>query len=355
MNKDNRPPVMQIEYSEIELKKRYPLRISRGEYSGSINLFVTLNKDGHTGLGECAPGKTTGASTATECQQQLEDFIANFDLANASPYDSWQAARAANVAPCAYAGLDIAWWDWLAKQASMPLYRLLGFSNRNVATSVTIGIVPPDVARERVPEIISRTGARYLKVKLGSPDGIDADQTMLNAVSEVAKSANVGIRVDANGGWSLEDAKTMMTWLAQQETEYVEQPLSHTCDDQLPELFSHRPLPIYVDESCNFKTDVARLAHTVDGVNLKLMKCGGITEALAIVATARAHELKTMIGCMGESSVSISAGAAIGSLFDYIDLDSQLNLLPDPAEGAVLRNGIVTPTDDYGHGGRLKC
>ncbi len=346
---------MQVEYSEIEIKKRYPLRISRGEYSGSINLFVTLSESEHTGLGECAPGETTGASTAMECRQQLEDFVANYDLANSSPYDSWQAARAANIAPCAYAGLDIAWWDWLAKQASMPLYRFLGLSNCSVATSVTIGIVPPEVVHERVPEIISRTGARYLKVKLGSPDGIEADQTMFNVVNEVTKDYEVGIRVDANGGWSLEDAKRMMAWLARRETEYVEQPLSHACDEQLPELFHNRPLPIYIDESCNFKSDAARLAHTVDGVNLKLMKCGGITEALAIVATARAHGLKTMIGCMGESSVSISAGAAIGSLFDYIDLDSQLNLLPDPAEGAVLRNGVVTPTDDYGHGGRLKC
>ena len=346
---------MQLNCSEIELKKRYPLRISRGEYWGSVNLFVSLNNDGDTGLGECAPGKRTGASTAAECQQQLSDFVANHDLVSSNPYDAWHAARNAGVAPCAYAGLDIAWWDLLAKQASMPLYQLLGLSNRSVPTSVTIGIVPPDVVRERVPEIITRTGARYLKVKLGSPEGVDADQTMFNAITETVKDFDVGIRVDANGGWSLENAKHMMSWLADRGTEYVEQPLHHSNDDQLPELFRDRALPIYVDESCNFKTDVARLTHAVDGVNSKLMKCGGITEALGIVATARAHGLKTMIGCMGESSVSISAGAAIGSLFDYIDLDSQLNLAPDPAEGAVLKNGIVTPTDAPGHGGRLIC
>ncbi len=346
---------MQLGCSEIELKKRYPLRISRGEYWGSVNLFVSLSNDGNTGLGECAPGETTGASTATECAQQLNDFADNYDLADSNPHAAWQAAHDANVAPCAYAGLDIAWWDLLAKQAAMPLYKLLGLSKQSVPTSLTIGIVPPEVVRERVPEIITRTGARYLKVKLGSPEGIDADKTMFNAIIETVKDSDVGIRVDANGGWSLEDSRHMVSWLANHGTEYVEQPLHQSCDDQLPELFRDRALPIYVDESCNFKTDVARLAHAVDGVNLKLMKCGGITEALRIVATARAHGLKTMIGCMGESSVSISAGAAIGSLFDYIDLDSQLNLAPDPAEGAVLKNGIVTPTDTPGHGGRLRC
>jgi muconate cycloisomerase len=92
----------------------------------------------------------------------------------------------------------------------------------------------------------------------------------------------------------------------------------------------------------------------VDGVNLKLMKCGGITEALRIVATARAFGIKTMIGCMSESSIAIAAGAAMGSLFDHIDLDSHLNLNPDPAEGAPIVDGVVTPTDRPGHGGRLK-
>jgi muconate cycloisomerase len=91
----------------------------------------------------------------------------------------------------------------------------------------------------------------------------------------------------------------------------------------------------------------------VDGVNLKLMKCGGLTEALRIVAVARAFGLKTMIGCMGESSVSISAGAAIGALFDHIDLDSHLNLAPDPATGVSLKNGVITPNNHPGHGAQL--
>lgn len=344
---------MNITFAELALKKRYPLRISRGEITGSINLIVSIQSGDNIGIGEAAPSECTGSSTATECRQQIERFLNEVDISNLSPLEGWLAARHAGVAPCAWAAVDIAHWDLLAKIAAMPLYRMLGLSGSMVPTSVTIGILSPEVVRERIPEILQRTGARFLKVKLGSADGIEADQEMFNTVLETVKGTGIGLRVDANGGWSLDQAKRMMSWLSQRNTEYIEQPLSDQCDDQLPELFRDRALPIYIDESCNFKTDVVRLAHCVDGVNLKLMKCGGITEALAIVSTARAHNLKTMIGCMGESSISISAGAAIGALFDHIDLDSHLNLLPDPALGAIMTDGVVRPTDQPGHGGQL--
>ena len=132
--------------------------------------------------------------------------------------------------------------------------------------------------------------------------------------------------------------------------EYVEQPLKEGEEKHLPRLFENRPLPIYVDESCRFSENIPDWANSVDGVNLKLMKCGGLTEALRIVATARAHGLKVMIGCMSESTLSISAGAAIGSLFDAIDLDSHLNITNDPCTGATLIDGIVLPNDLPGHG-----
>jgi L-alanine-DL-glutamate epimerase-like enolase superfamily enzyme len=174
---------------------------------------------------------------------------------------------------------------------------------------------------------------------------------MFAAVTEAVAGADVALRVDANGGWSLADASHMMGWLAARGAEYVEQPLVRGAEDQLPELYRNRRLPIYVDESCRVSGDIPGFADCVDGVNLKLMKCGGITEALRIVATARAHGLKTMIGCMGESSVAIAAGAALSELFDHIDLDSHLNLDPDPAKGAPFQDGRVLPREVPGHGG----
>ena len=344
---------MNISYQSLYLQKRHPLRISRGVHAGSTNLFVTLKLGEHEGLGEVAPGIRTGTVTAKDYQAQLESFLQNYALEKASPTDAWRMAKEAGIASCAWAGVDIAWWDLLAKQGRMPLFRLLGLSQQSVATSLTIGIESPEVVHERVREILTRSCVKYLKVKLGTPDGIEADKAMFESVIKACKGFDVGLRVDANGGWSLRDAIDMIKWLAERNVEYVEQPLSDYNNDALPELFKNRALPIYIDESCNLSTDVAAHAAYIDGVNVKLMKCGGITEAVRIVATARAHGLKTMIGCMGESSVSISAAAAIGSLFDYIDLDSHLNLSPDPAVGAKLIDGVIVPTRSAGHGAVL--
>lgn len=164
---------------------------------------------------------------------------------------------------------------------------------------------------------------------------------------------HVKLRVDANGGWTVDQARHMIRWLWERDVEYVEQPLAEGFEHLLPELFSGSRLPIFCDESCRTSDDVPLLADRADGVNLKLMKTGGITEALRLVATARAHHLQTMIGCMSESSVAIAAGASIGALFDHIDLDSHLNLNPDPAEGAPIIDGVIVPSDRPGHGAIL--
>jgi muconate cycloisomerase len=341
---------MRVSFRQIPLEKRYPLRISRGVHTGSINLFVFVEDGSMQGIGEMAPGALTGCATAEEGEAALRAFTDH--LPNAPVQEIHQRALDAGVAPCALAALDMALWDLLAKQAGMPLYQLLGLSRRSVPTSVTIGINPPEVIRERVPEILERTGAKYLKVKLGS--GVESDRESYTAAMEAARPFGAGLRVDANGGWSLKDARAMMRWLEERGADYVEQPLSQDDLADLPALSRDRPLPIFLDESCRFSADIPRFAPYVDGVNLKLMKCGGITEALRIVATARAFGLSTMIGCMGESSLSISAGASIGSLFDHIDLDSHLNLVRDPAVGAELIDGVVTPPELPGHGGRIR-
>ena len=134
--------------------------------------------------------------------------------------------------------MDTALWDLLAKRSGQPLFQLLGLPSRAVPTSVTIGIEPPEVVRERVPEILNRTGARCLKIKLGNPDGIDADQAMYFEVRESARQFGVALRVDANGGWTLSGATTMMPWLRDRGCDYVEQPLNPEADDQLPALFA---------------------------------------------------------------------------------------------------------------------
>jgi len=344
---------MIVNFHKVNLKKKYPLQISRGTHYKSQNLFIELIKDGITAWGESAPGKTEGASNADEVEKSLLKLIET-DIDSLSIYETHQRSKELNIPPCAYAAIDIALWDWKAKKAGLPLSSLLGFPTASIPTSITVGINPPEIIKERVEIILSNPQIKALKIKLGSPDGIEHDKLIYSQVLESIKKSNISIRVDANGGWSLDEAKVMMKWLAERKAEYIEQPLIEGEEDKLKYLFESRPLPIFIDESCRFSEDVARHYEYVDGVNLKLMKCGGITEALRILNVAKSHNLKTMIGCMSESSVSISAGASISGIIDYVDLDSHYNLDPDPSEGAKMIDGITMNSNKPGHGSKLK-
>ncbi len=344
-----------ISFQTIEVQKLYPLAISRGVQSSSVNLFVQVKLGKHVGIGELSPA--TGSDwTAERGQAQLEKFLEHhsqlFEGA-ISPHIVYAAMRKAGIDPPAMAAFDVALWDLKAKQANMPLYEILGLPRIPVPTSVTIGINPPEVTRERVPKILAATGAKCLKIKLGSPSGSEHDKDHFMAAKESAEPFGVDLRIDANGGWSPETAIQMISWLADRDVDYVEQPLAAGMEAELPKIFENRKLPLFLDETIRFSTSVPPVADRCDGVNLKLMKCGGITEALRIVATARAFGLQTMIGCMSETSVAIAAGASLSALFDYIDLDSHLNLNPDPATGLEMIDGVIYPSTAVGHGAQL--
>ena len=344
---------MKINYYKVKLKKRFPLAISRGVRYDSENLFIRYEKDGIIGWGEAAPGETEGAGTPEEVQKELERFVAT-GIEGESIQDLYDRSKELKIPPCAYAAIDIALWDWKAKKAGLPLYQILGFQRPHVPTSVTIGINTPDVIKKRIPLLLDGTTVKSLKIKLGSPEGLSADKIMYEQVVESTKDYNVKIRVDANGGWNVKDAKYMMQWLAERGVDYIEQPLKEGEENELEKIYKDRPLPIYLDESCRFSENIPKFANHVDGVNMKLMKCGGITEALRIISTAKAHGLKTMIGCMSESSVSIAAAASLTGVIDHIDLDSHYNLEPDPSSGAPMVDGITLPADIPGHGAELK-
>ncbi len=340
---------MQLHFKTLYLKKRFPLRISRGTFTGSESLFVGVTKDGITGWGEMAPGSTQQDDNPEKGQAALTEFAAT-GIEDLSVREVYDRGRAVGLPGCVQAALDVALWDQLAKSANLPLHKMLGIAKPKVPTSITIGIMTPEEVQERIPLLLAGNKFKALKVKLGSPEGIEADKAMFTQVIESSSKYGVKIRVDANGGWSVEEAIAMMKWLAGRGCEYVEQPLVAGREVDLPHIYKNRPLPIFVDESCCYASDIPAYGQVVDGVNLKLMKCGGITEALNIIATAKAFNLKTMIGCMGESSMAISAGAAISGLLDYIDLDAHLNLDPDPCLGAALINGVIVPNEKPGHG-----
>ena len=351
---------MNIDIQRFAITKRYPLTISRGTSTGSENLLVTVAHEGITGMGEMAP--TSGgavAETVDTAEKALQKWIPF--LVDVSPWDMQRMENLLNVQDgerAAFCALDCALHDWQGKRLNLPVWKMLGLNISALPpTSLTVGINPPDVIRVRVPQMLMRTGARYLKVKLGSPQGVEADKASFIAAQEAAQeyallceSNPVGWRVDANGGWTVRDAHCMLDWLAERNVEFVEQPLKRGQEADLALLHKNAPLPIYVDESVRTSHDIPALAKNIDGVNLKLMKCGGLREALRIIHTARAYGLKLMIGCMSETSLAITAAAQLGSLVDALDLDSHLNLNPDPFLGAEYVHGTIRPPDTPGFG-----
>jgi L-Ala-D/L-Glu epimerase len=326
----------------LQLEKRFPLTIARGTLTHSDVLWLRWSEDGVDGWGEAV------AFNVGDYRNTIEDvadgLAARMDwLSAASAWQRFAIERRLReeTAPSALiAAISQALLDWTGKRAGLPVPRLLGLTGagQGPVTSVTIGISSPEAARERVRQWRTVGDVRAFKIKLGAPAGIAADQAMFDAVRTEAGAA-VRLSVDANGGWNVEDACRMSAWLAERGIDYLEQPLARGREAELPTVRAASRLPVFVDESCFTSADVAALAGRVDGVNIKLMKCGGLDEAFRIVATARAHGLQLMVGCYSNTALGNTAAATLGPLVDHLDLDSHLNLKDDPFKGAAFRDG----------------
>jgi L-alanine-DL-glutamate epimerase-like enolase superfamily enzyme len=345
---------MQIRTTHFHLTKRHPLTISRGTSDGSENLLVEVTHDGITGLGEMAPFNLGNGLSENAVSAQADITRWAQPLVDVAPWEMQRVESTIDAAGGGGAGaraaLIAALYDWLGKRAAMPVYQLLGADlQRIVPTSVTVGINPPEIVREHVREWLVYAGAQCLKVKLGSPEGLEVDREIFIAVQE-SVLPGVRLRVDANGGWTVPEAREMLHWLAERGVEYVEQPLPRGQESDLSILYRDAPLPIFVDESCLTPADVPKLADRVHGINLKLMKVGGIREGLRMISTARAHGLQVMMGCMSESSLAIASSAHMAAFADFLDLDSHLNLLQDPFTGLQWENGRVLPSEQAGLG-----
>lgn len=345
---------MHLTFTPKLIGRKRPLRISRGVAGDTTNLFLAVSHGGFTGIGEMAPVGYGTPQTAQFAEETLRRIAPSLEgLEPCEIFRVEQISREAEVGSSARSALDVACWDWLGKRAGLPLHQLLGLPPMSTRTDVTVGILPADEIHELVPELLGELDVRAIKVKLGGEDGIEHDKARFRAVVESAPPGT-SLRADANGGWSLADAIEMTKFLAENGCEYIEQPLHFEQEDQFPALFEERALPIFYDESVATAVDAVRVAPFCDGINAKLMKSGGISEVLRIVAVARALGKKTMIGCFSESSVGIAAGVAIGSLFDYADLDSHFNLNPDPAEGLALEDGLLRTSGGPGLGVAMK-
>ncbi|OCR01956.1 dipeptide epimerase [Oscillatoriales cyanobacterium USR001] len=351
---------MQIDIQSFTVHKRFALTISRGTTAETTNLWLRLKHENIEGWGEASPFSIGSHPQTTEILTKELQKIAPL-LEKFTPLDRQQIEeifKEVQLPSAACAAIDIALHDWLGKKVGLPLWKLWGLErSRIVPTSITIGINSPEGARHRVRDWFAKDSnnpesIKYqaIKVKLGNPDGIEADRAMLIAVLNEAP-ANIEISVDANGGWHLKDAIKMCVWLEKYGIKYVEQPLSPISNiAEFSELYRLSPLPIFVDESCFNSQDIPQLANCVHGINIKMMKSGGLTEAMRMIHTAKAYGLQVMFGCYSDSLLANTAAAQLSPLADYLDLDSHLNLIDDPFTGASLENGRLLPNNLPGLG-----
>jgi L-alanine-DL-glutamate epimerase-like enolase superfamily enzyme len=316
----------------MELRLRTPFRLSRGTSATRDNVVFEIEAEGSVGRGEAAPIPRYGES-ADSAAAALEAMAAG--LADPRAFADEGPRLAVPGQRAAQAAFDAALHDLAGRRLGIPVRELLGLARRPLPpTSWTIGVDPIPEALEKVA---SAGAFEVLKLKMG----VDGDLELLRAVREATRQT---VRVDANEGWTLDGARERLPELARLGVEFVEQPLPESRIEETRELRRSSPLPLIADESVHDAADVPRLAGAFDGVNVKLAKCGGIAPALRLIAAARAHGMKVLLGCMIESSLGIAAALAVAPLADWIDLDGHLLLAADPFEGLGFAGGRVIPS-----------
>jgi L-alanine-DL-glutamate epimerase-like enolase superfamily enzyme len=326
-----------------------PFVIARGGASDHRVVKVVLREaDGVVGWGEASPNRFYGETpeTAVAALERLKPVVETCDPFQLESLEARMNAALRNNGSVKSA-ISAAAHDIVGKRLGVPVWKLWGLDpSKAPLSSFTIAIAPDRA--ELVRRVKAAAGYPVLKVKLGS----DRDEEIIRAVREAAPDKV--IRVDANAAWSPKQALAMIELLAALGVEYVEQPVAAADLDGLAFVREHSSLPVIADESCVVSADVARLAGVVDGINIKLSKCGGLREALRMIATARAHGMLVMAGCMIETSLAITAAAHFAPLLDYADFDGAALLSDDPHAGATIHGGRIVLPSEPGLGVRVR-
>jgi L-alanine-DL-glutamate epimerase-like enolase superfamily enzyme len=335
---------MKLSHQTIELKPTHPFVIARGGYAHHRNVVVRIvDDDGTEGFGEAAPNRYYGESVATvvAALAQFKPILENSDPFSLESIEARLDALLRGNAS-AKSAVSSALHDLVGKKLGLPVHRLWGLdASAAPQSSFTIAITESRELSGRVEE-----AADYpiLKIKLGT----DRDTEIVRIVRDAAP--NKELKVDANAAWTAKHAIEMSEFLADQGVAMLEQPLPAHDIDGLKFVREHSKLPIFADESCLVATDIPRLAGAVDGINIKLAKCGSLREALRMVHTARAFGLQVMAGCMIESSLGISAISQIAPLLDFADFDGAALLSNDPYSGTTIRGGKIVLRAEPGLG-----
>ena len=334
---------MRLRHERMDLVTTFEFRIATGASHGHANTLVHLEHDGIEGLGEASPSHYYGEARPLIEQAlelwaprlgddpfALEAIHARLD---AALYGQW-AARAA---------IDMALHDWIGKKLGQPVWKLLGLDpSRTAISCVTLGMASREEMEKKLDQVKSFP---RIKVKLGAPGDVENLRAIRRSYSGL-------LQVDANTAWSPADAVRVLREIEPLGIELVEQPVARGDLDGLRWVRERVGIPVYADESCHHLSDVAAVAGRVDGINLKIMKTGGIREMVRMIHAARAHGLRILLGSMVESSLALSAAAQLAPLADYLDLDGHWLLREDPFDGAPGELGRITLSDRPGLGVR---
>lgn len=346
---------MNLRWQRQTLRPRYRFATAQGGVDEKETIVVALEHDGVVGFGEVVASRLYGQSL--ELSEAALQGIAG-DLALDRPQAAALSARhdpfaieplvarvigAHDAQRAVVAALDSALHDWVGKRLGIPVWKLLGLARPRAVTTFTIGVADPAETRTKIEEALA-AGYTALKVKVG----VESDEQTLALI----RGRFAGpLFLDANEAWSdAAEAERHMRGLARFEPALIEQPLSRPQWRELGRLKALNIAPVFVDESCERPRDVARLAGLVDGINIKLNKCGGIREAIRMVHLARGLGLGVMLGCFVSSSLAIAPALTIASLVDHADLDGALLLADDPFTGIESQGPVLGLGDRPGLG-----
>ncbi|MGD0497219.1 MAG: dipeptide epimerase [Bryobacteraceae bacterium] len=335
------PPALETKIVRLNLQHTWTTTMSSSQYRDTLH--TAYSRDGITGRGEGAPivRYHEDAQSARKAVESVRGL-----LLSAGPMQFAKTmAEVFRRVPGEWAGkasIDIALMDWVGQKLGIPLYAYFGLDPRDAPlTTFSIGIDTPEITKEK-----TREAADYpiLKVKVG----LDTDEPTIEAVRSVTKKP---LRVDANEGWKdKEEAVRKINWLEKQGVEFIEQPMPAAMIEETRWVRARVHIPVIADEACERPADIPKLKDAYDGVNIKLDKCGGVLEAHCMIQVAKALGMRTMLGCMISSSVSVTAAAHLSPLVDYADLDGNLLIANDPFHGVRVVQGKLMLPDKPGLG-----
>lgn len=332
---------MRLVHEPLHVETAFEFRIAHGAKRGHENTLVRIEHEGVTGLGEASPSHYYG-ETPRMVEAALDawaEVLGDDPFALAAIERRMRDRLRGHGA--AAAAIEMALHDWIGRKLGLPVWKLFGLDPSTTPLScVTLGMAAPDEMERKLETVLDFP---MLKVKLGSPGDVDN----LRRIRARYKGA---LQVDANTAWSAPDAVRALRQIEPLGIELVEQPVAREDLDGLRWVRERCGIPVFADESVHHAADLANLAGRVDGVNLKIMKTGGLREMHRAIVAARALGLKVMLGSMVESSLALSAAAQLAPLADYLDLDGHWLLRHDPFSGAPREKGRIVLDERPGLG-----